>query len=71
MTATSPLTITLERVGNVGYWHVRRGSTPLGDIRGSRTLGFDAGAPGLTEHWGTYPDRDLAIQAILDQAGAA
>lgn len=66
--ATEPV-VTLERVGGVGYFHVRtRGphAVCLGDIRGNRSLGFQAGPPGLTETWAHVPTREQAIQSILN-----
>jgi hypothetical protein len=66
--AREPL-VTLERLAGVGYFHVRtRGPHPvvLGDIRGNRTLGFQAGPPGLTQVWAYVPTREQAVQTILD-----
>jgi hypothetical protein len=47
------------------YFLVRTGRHCIGDIRGNRTFGSQAGAPGLTEIWAAVPSRDQAIRTIL------
>lgn len=70
------LRVTLERIGNIGYWRITLHGKHIGDLHGNRTLGYDATTPPTSDGQpgspiGTYPSRDAATAAILKRAGAA